>query len=51
MDVIKKELESDTDAEPTLSEFESITVKQEGSSVPLCTMKMALKVSCHICVT
>jgi hypothetical protein len=49
MDVVKVEPESDTDTEPTLSEFESVTVKQEDSSVSLCTMKMALKVSCcHI---
>jgi len=50
MDVIKMEPESDSDTEPTLSEFESVTVKQEDSSVPLCTMKIALKVSCRMCV-
>jgi len=49
MDVIKTEPESDSDTEPTLSEFESITVKQEDSSVPLCTVKIGLKVSCHMC--
>jgi hypothetical protein len=49
MDVIKTE--PDTDTEPTLSEFESVTVKEEDSSVPLCTMKIASKVSCNICVT
>jgi hypothetical protein len=43
MDVIKTEPESDSDTEPTLSEFESITVKQEDSSVPLCTVKIGLK--------
>jgi len=43
MDVIKMEPDSDTDSEPVLSDFESVTVKQEDSSVPLCTMKIALK--------
>jgi hypothetical protein len=50
MDVIKMEPESDTDTEPMLSEFESVNVKQEDSSVSLCTMKTALQVSCHICL-
>ena len=48
MDVIKMEPESDTDTARTLSEFESVTVKQEDPSVPLCTMKITMKVSCHI---
>jgi len=43
MDVIKMEPESDSDTEPTLSEFEPVSVKQEDSSVPLCTVKIALK--------
>jgi hypothetical protein len=51
MDVIKMEPESDSDTEPTLIEFESVNIKQEDPLVPLCTMKIALKVSCHVCVT
>jgi hypothetical protein len=45
MDVIKMEPESDSDTEPSLSEFESVTVKQEDSAVPVFTVKIALKVS------
>jgi hypothetical protein len=51
MDVIKMEPDCDLNTEPMLSEFESVNIKQEDSSAPLCTMKIALKVSCHICVT
>jgi hypothetical protein len=44
MDVIKMEPESDSDTEPSLSEFESVTVKQEDTAVRVCTVK----VSCHV---
>ena len=45
------EPDSDTDTEPMLNEFESVNIKQEDSLVPVCIVKSALKVSCHICVT